>query len=95
MEAIMAATAMIHARVEPEVKEQASQALEKMGLTLSGAVSLFLARVAAEQAIPFEVRVPNAATRAAMAEADVIVDRRAARFAEAVKLVDALEAAGE
>jgi DNA-damage-inducible protein J len=37
-----------------------------MGLTVSDAVRLLLTRVAAEKAMPFEVRVPNRETLAAI-----------------------------
>jgi DNA-damage-inducible protein J len=59
---------MIHVRVDQNLKIEASKALDAMGLSLSDAVRLLLTRIAAEQALPFEVRVPNAVTRAAMAE---------------------------
>lgn len=88
----MAATTTITTRIDADVKKKASDALEAMGLTVSGAVAMFLTRVANDQAIPFEVRVPNAATRAAMAEADEIVARRAARFAGPQEMMEALEA---
>lgn len=87
----MAATAMIHVRVDEEIKAQAAETLASMGLTLSDAVRVFLKRVVVEQAMPFEVRVPNAETRAAMAEADEIVRTRRARFANAQELFDDLE----
>ena len=87
----MVATATITTRIDENVKREASIALEAMGLTLSGAVNMFLTRVAAEGAIPFDVRVPNAVSRSAMAEADEIASRRAARFADAEKLVASLE----
>lgn len=60
------ATSMVHIRVDEEVKTKASKALAAMGLTLSDAVRLLLTRVAAEKAMPFEVRVPNRETRAAI-----------------------------
>ncbi|HET8997506.1 MAG TPA: type II toxin-antitoxin system RelB/DinJ family antitoxin [Acetobacteraceae bacterium] len=65
----MPATTMLHVRVDEETKEQATAALEAMGLSLSDAVRVFLRRVAVEQAIPFPIKVPNAETRAAMEEA--------------------------
>jgi DNA-damage-inducible protein J len=37
-----------------------------MGLSLSDAIRLMLVRVAAERALPFAVRLPNATTRDAM-----------------------------
>ena len=40
-----------------------------MGLSVSDAVRVLLTRVAAEKALPFEVRTPNAVTAAAMREA--------------------------
>jgi DNA-damage-inducible protein J len=61
---------MIHIRVDEELKTQASDTLQKMGLSLSDAVRLLLTRIAAEQALPFEVRVPNADTVAAMRAGD-------------------------
>jgi DNA-damage-inducible protein J len=60
---------MLHVRVNEDTKERASAALEAMGLSVSEAVRVFLHRVAAEQAIPFALKVPNTMTRAAMDEA--------------------------
>jgi DNA-damage-inducible protein J len=65
----MAATAMIHVRVDEKMKARAEKALSAMGLSVSDAVRVLLTRVAVEKALPFEVRVPNATTRAAMKEA--------------------------
>lgn len=61
-------TSMVHVRVDEKVKARAERALAAMGLSLSDAVRVLLVRVAAEQAFPFELRVPNTATRAAMKE---------------------------
>ena len=60
------ATAMIHVRVDQKLKAKAAKALDAMGLSLSDAVRLLLTRIAVEQALPFDVRVPNPVTRAAM-----------------------------
>jgi DNA-damage-inducible protein J len=61
---------MIHVRVDPELKAEATETLEKMGLSLSEAVRLLLTRIAREKALPFEVRVPNAETMASIEEGD-------------------------
>lgn len=66
----MSSTAMVHVRVDEKVKERATATLAEMGLSLSDAVRMMLVRVAAEKALPFEVRVPNAATVKAMQSAD-------------------------
>jgi DNA-damage-inducible protein J len=52
------------------VKDKASKTLATMGLSVSDAVRMLLVRVAAEKALPFEVRVPNATTVKAMEAAD-------------------------
>ncbi len=65
----MAATEMVHVRIEKRIKTQAAKTLATMGLSVSDAVRVLLTRVAAEKALPFEVKVPNAATSAAMHEA--------------------------
>jgi DNA-damage-inducible protein J len=87
----MAATTMLHVRVDEETKEHASAALEAMGLSVSEAVRVFLRRVAAEQAIPFPLKVPNAVTRAAMKEARTM---SRARFQTAKALFDGLAKEG-
>jgi DNA-damage-inducible protein J len=65
----MPATEMVHIRINKRVKARATKALSAMGLSVSDAVRVLLTRVAAEKALPFEVNVPNAATKAAMREA--------------------------
>jgi DNA-damage-inducible protein J len=63
-------TAMIHIRIDPDLKSKASETLDAMGLSLSEAVRVFLTRIATDQAFPFELRVPNAQTVAAMKAGD-------------------------
>ena len=65
-EKLMAATEMVHVRVEKRIKTQAAKTLAAMGLSISDAVRVLLTRVAVEKALPFEVKVPNATTAAAM-----------------------------
>jgi len=52
---------------------------------------VFLMRVIAEKQMPFALKVPNAETTAAMAEADEIARNRRARFGTAPELFDDLE----
>ena len=65
----MAATEMVHIRIDKRVKAQAAKALSAMGLSVSDAVRVLLTRVAAEKALPFDLKVPNAGTALAMKEA--------------------------
>ena len=87
----MAATTMIHVRVDEHIKAQATETLAAMGLSVSDAVRVFLMRVVAEQQMPFALKVPNAETHAAMVEANAIARTRRARFGTATELFDALE----
>jgi DNA-damage-inducible protein J len=66
----MATTTMVHIRVDEKVKADATKTLAAMGMSVSDAVRMLLVRVAAEKALPFEVKVPNATTVKAMQEAD-------------------------
>ena len=84
-------TSMLHVRIDDETKAQATQTLAAMGLSVSDAVRLFLHRVVVDQAFPLELKVPNAKTRKAMAEADEIVSTHHARFSTAAELFDDLE----
>ncbi len=70
-------TTMVHIRVDDKVKQKAAKTLAEMGLSVSDAVRMLLVRVAAEQALPFEVKVPNPTTVRAMTAAD---RRRGKRF---------------
>ena len=57
----MAATALIQARIDPDVKDRASQVLEAMGMTVSDAVRILLTRTAREGALPIELTIDEAA----------------------------------
>ena len=54
----MARTANVFARVEPEVKEQAEQVLEQLGIPMSNAVGMFLRQIVLQRGIPFEMKLP-------------------------------------
>ncbi len=82
---------MLHVRVDEETKVQATEALAAMGLSMSDAVRLFLHRVVVDQAFPLELKVPNAQTRAAMAESRSMMASRRTRLATANALFDDLE----
>ena len=64
------ATAMVHVRVDERTKQRAAKILAGMGISVSDAVRTLLVRVAAEKALPFDMKVPNATTVKAMRAAD-------------------------
>ena len=84
-------SSMLHVRVDDELKAKASEALALMGLSVSDAVRLLLHRIAADQAFPLELKVPNAETREALAEAEAILAARKARFGTGEAMIAALD----
>ena len=87
----MASTAMIHVRIDDELKTAAAETLASMGLSLSDAIRVFLTRVVADNEMPFAIKAPNAASRVAIAETEGMIQHRRARFATADELFDGLE----
>jgi DNA-damage-inducible protein J len=70
------ATTMVHVRIDQKTKLRTTKALAGMGISVSDAVRILLVRVAAEKALPFEVKTPNATTVRAMRAADKGKGRR-------------------
>jgi DNA-damage-inducible protein J len=64
------ATTMVHVRVDQKTKQSAAKTLASMGISVSDAVRMLLVRVAAEKALPFDVKVPNRTTVTAMRAAE-------------------------
>ena len=85
---------MLHVRLDDRLKERGNAVLAAMGLSASDAVRLLYHRLIADQAFPLELKVPNAETQAAMAEAENIAATRLARFADLEDMVAAFEATG-
>ena len=65
----MAANAVVRARIDGNIKEEATAVLAAMGLTPSDAFRILMTRVAKEKALPFEPLIPNKETIEAMKEA--------------------------
>ena len=62
----MRADTIVQARIDPDIKARATEALEALGLSVSDAIRLLLVRIAAEKCLPFTDRVPNAITTKAI-----------------------------
>jgi DNA-damage-inducible protein J len=58
----------VRARIDSDTKERAADALQAMGLSISDAIRMLMLRVAEERRLPFDLKVPNATTRKAIAE---------------------------
>ena len=73
----MAAVDVVRARIETGLKKEATVVLAAMGLSVSDAIRLMLVRVVSDKALPFDVRIPNTETQAAMRD---IQDGKVTRF---------------
>jgi DNA-damage-inducible protein J len=65
----MTANAVVRARIDVHIKEEASAVLAAMGLSVSDAFRILLTRIAKDKLFPIEPLVPNAETIAAMKDA--------------------------
>jgi DNA-damage-inducible protein J len=67
----MAKTHTLHIRVEPDVKSRVEETLNKLGLSTTEAVNIFLSQIMLTGGLPFEVKLPryNVETEIAMEEA--------------------------
>jgi DNA-damage-inducible protein J len=64
----MARTATIQSRIEPQTKIQAQNILNKLNISLSEAISMYLKQIILHNGIPFELKIPNQATLQAVEE---------------------------
>ena len=58
----MPSNTVVRARIDGQIKEEATAVLDAMGLTVSDAFRMLLSRIAKERALPFEPLVPNEET---------------------------------
>jgi DNA-damage-inducible protein J len=65
----MTKTAVITARVDPDLKQRTEHVLRELGLTPTQAITLFYKQVNLHQGLPFPVNIPNAKTRQAIEDA--------------------------
>jgi DNA-damage-inducible protein J len=65
----MPKTAVISARIDPELKQNAEEVFKELGLTATQAITLFYKQVELENGLPFAVRLPNEVTIEALEQA--------------------------
>lgn len=91
MPATATQNSFVRARISQSLRDEAEVVLHDLGLTISDVVRMTLTRIAKERAVPFELFVANAETRAAIEEAKAMQAARTARFATAQDLFDDIE----
>jgi len=55
-------TATIQTRIDPKVKNSAQKVLNKLNISMSEAISIFLTQISLNKGIPFEIKIPNKTT---------------------------------
>lgn len=66
----MAKTAIIQSRVDPIIKTKAQIILKKLNISMSEAISLYLAQITLHNGIPFEIKIPNEITVKTLKDAE-------------------------
>lgn len=70
----MSKSAVVRARIEPDLKENAEAILDKLGLNPTQAITIFYRQVELRGGLPFEVSIPNATTRRVFEATDADLD---------------------
>jgi len=58
----MGKTATIQTRVDPALKRNAQIILNKLNISMSEAISIYLSQITLQRGIPFEIKIPNEVT---------------------------------
>jgi DNA-damage-inducible protein J len=66
----MAKTAVVKARIEPELKDEVETIFNELGLSTTEAVTLFYRQVKLRNGLPFEVAIPNVVTLKTLQDTD-------------------------
>ena len=88
------ATTNLNIRTDKDIKDQAEEIFNELGLNMTTAINMFLRTAIREHGIPFELKldVPNETTAAAIAEGRKLMDDP---LAPRYSSMDALKAALE
>ncbi len=66
----MAKTATIQTRVDPKIKQNAQRILDKLNISMSEAISMYLSQIMLHKGIPFEIKIPNEVTAKTLKDAE-------------------------
>jgi len=78
----MSKSAVVRARIEPELKENAEAILDQLGLNPTQAITIFYRQVELRGGLPFDVSIPNATTQRVFESTDAGRDLVACEDAE-------------
>lgn len=84
----MAKTATINSRIDPVLKAKAEKIFLQLGLSTSEALTIFYTFVSMHNGLPFDVRIPNKATKESIKELESNNGARYNSFAEIMSEID-------
>lgn len=84
----MAKSAIIRARIEPELKAEVETIFSELGLSITEAITLFYHQVKLAKGLPFEIRIPNQTTLQTFQDTDE--ERNLVRCEDAQDMFDKL-----
>jgi len=78
----MSKSAMVRARIEPELKKQTEEIFQHLGLSVTQAITLFYSQVKVRNGLPFNVVIPTRETLATFEATDADEDLVVCKDAE-------------
>lgn len=78
----------VQARIEPDLKKKADRVLKKVGITPSQAINAMYAQIVLRKGMPFDLKIPNKATRLAMDELETGGGKSYASFRDMIDDLD-------
>jgi DNA-damage-inducible protein J len=82
-------TAIIHARIEPDIKQEAEGVLDSLGISPTEAIRIFYRQITLRHGLPFAVAIPNECT------ADTLKKSRRGNGVQEFESLDAMFASWE
>ena len=70
----MSKSAMVRARIEPELKKETEEIFQHLGLSVTQAITLFYSQVKVRNGLPFNVVIPTRETLATFEATDADKD---------------------
>lgn len=52
-------SANLYVRIEPQIKEEAEEILDTLGISTSSAINMFFKQIILQRGLPFEVKMPE------------------------------------
>lgn len=66
----MSKSAIIQARIDPDIKNKAQNIFSRLNISMSEAISIFLTQVTLKRGIPFKISLPNDLTSETLKKSD-------------------------